>query len=162
MVIVIIFFLYICTSTLLIKLEVMKMKFLFLFALLITLTGSYKEQAKASSNFVMTTESLAPRVPLRPGFTVIPQDFNLTVGQNVTINASFVGSPPPTVEIYFKRKLVTMLETWLERAVTDRSVSIYINRVKREYSGEYSIKLSNPSGTVESYFELNIKDKPTS
>lgn len=138
------------------------MKFLFLFALLITLTGSYKEQAKASSNFVMTTEAFAPRGPLRPEFTVIPQDFNLTVGQNVTINASFVGFPPPTVEIYHNGKLVTMLETWLERTVTNTSVSIRINRVKSEYSGEYSIKLSNPSGTVESYFKLNIKDNPTS
>lgn len=160
--VIVIIFLYICTSTLLIKLEVMKMKFLFLFALLITLTGSYKEQAKASSNFVMTTEAFAPRGPLRPEFTVIPQDFDLWVGQNVTINASFVGSPPPTVDVYFEGRRVTMLETWIVVTTTDRSVSIRINRVKREYSGEYSIKLSNPSGTVESYFMLNIKDKPTS
>lgn len=79
----------------------MKAKCLFLFALLMTLTGSYKGEVKAASNFDVTTELLAfERNVTPPFFTKKPQDIIAVEGETVKITAKITGSQPITIKVY--------------------------------------------------------------
>lgn len=84
--------------------------------------------------------------------------YKVCENEDVTFNVKVSGVPTPVVEWTQSKKIITKTPR-TDPTFDEQSAMLTIRKVKTDDEGEYTIRLSNPSGEVEANLKLVIMRK---
>ncbi|WP_082667057.1 hypothetical protein [Gabonibacter massiliensis] len=133
----------------------MKKKMLLIMMLLITLSGSYKEEAKAVDNPDVLTESLYTSESGPPVFIIFPKDITVKEDSVTTITTQINGTSPIYVDIFHNDVYINDNPEFT--ITTNQNIlSIVIKITKAKHAGKYKIVATNIVGSNSATCEVNV------
>ncbi|XP_059620360.1 titin-like [Phlebotomus argentipes] len=99
-------------------------------------------------------------MPKPPSVTVNQKAYKVRKDESVTFTVKLAGTPKPTVEWYTSGKVVKKSPR-VFKEFDEESASLTIKKVVESDEGDYTIRVTNPSGEVEATVHLTITRPPS-
>ena len=134
----------------------MRRKLLFILMVAMVFVVSCKEKSKrvndlAGKGKVLLDKEVAPEITKK-----MPVKGNVIGIENqiITFYIDFKANPRDSISVYKDDKKITK-----EVATTDSSVTVTLDKAKKEDEGKYKIVIKNKLGTAEAEFDVTVVDK---
>lgn len=119
--------------------------------------GEYTCQAYNHHGYSNTNCRLKVGAP--PKIEYLPSELHYPEGDNSKIKVKWSGDLPFNVEVFRNGKLITE-SSQFKMSIFDEFLIIFMREISLDFAGQYTIKVSNESGSAEGSFNMYVSGLP--